>query len=136
MGDLAESLFAERSGIGKTASERDYTGARKGGHKVTGRCALHTLDPVGIQKVEAIEVYNRHWFYTSFLSSPIGSATGSTFLQPSFSERTCQSSGASSKRLELHRLPRIESALSRSSPVANACLSANAPTIYACSTKT
>src|SRR5918997_2265920 len=59
VGDLAERLLAEGPGVGEAASERDDARPRQSSHEVAGRRALHSLDPVGIQEVEAVEIYER-----------------------------------------------------------------------------
>src|SRR5918994_1053112 len=58
-GDLTERLFPEGPRVRKSASQRDDARPRERGHKVAGRGRLHALDPVGIQEIESVEIYER-----------------------------------------------------------------------------
>src|SRR5918992_1287749 len=58
-GGLAKSLLAEGPRVGEAPRERDYAGPREGGHEVARGGRLHPLDPLGVEEVEAVEVYER-----------------------------------------------------------------------------
>src|SRR5215210_2375181 len=57
--DLTERLFAESPRVGEATGQRDDAWSRERGHQVAGRRGLHALDPVGIEEIEAVEVYER-----------------------------------------------------------------------------
>src|SRR5215213_7731642 len=58
-GDLTERLLPKGLRVWKAACQRDDAWPRERGHQVAGRGRLHTLDAVGVEKVESVEVYER-----------------------------------------------------------------------------
>src|SRR5215204_4727263 len=88
-GDLPESLLPKGPSVGKTASQRDDARPRERRHQIARRRRLHALDPVGVEEIESVEVYERQ------RSSP----RGSDGLNVPPAESTCQGSRGSSKWL-------------------------------------
>src|SRR3712207_2441035 len=58
--DLPKRLLPEGPRVGEASGERDDAGPREGRHEVAGGRSLHALDPLGVEEVEAVEVYERH----------------------------------------------------------------------------
>src|SRR5215204_6055817 len=57
---VSAAMLPESSRVREAPGERDDAGPREGRHEVAGGRGLHALDPLGVEEVEAVEVYERH----------------------------------------------------------------------------